>query len=1076
MAELSTDVRIFLSSTFVDLKELREEVARRLRDVFGAHLLVMESFGSDAAPPVISAIRRVRESDLFIGIYARRYGAVDPGTGKSITELELEEAERSLSAGTLTNVLLYWLDEDAGWLPHLCETDGVAIMRLRALREHSKQHTYTPFREPGDLPYFVIRDVLAKIRHRLTPPSIRTRQLALPEPRRLNRPIGMEFLTSADRGHFYGREAKLNELHQAIENNRITLLLGNSGTGKTSLIHAGLIPEAIKANWFPVYTRPLGLPRTDVVVGLVSTVFDGPQSYRDALLGALDDAAEAIAPKRVLVIIDQFEDILSAREDREAERLIDDLRVVRFIDDSRVRVLLTYRADLEARLGVFWQSISGSPAGLPRVYVSGISADEAWKSVRSAAADLGAVLELSESESAQIRKDLETFSARQEPEGAVYPPYLQMFIDHVWRSLGNQSGTYRFDRYLAVGGMEGVTAGYLSRQLEYAQDTEGHLKAVLVCLVRSYGVKAQKSLAEIAADTKLSNQNCEVALEKLIDLRLVRHLDGVYEIAHDFLAREVAAKLVDTEEREFKRVRELLTSKAASYGTTYSLLSVEELLLMFKHGQRILLSDEEVGLTMASWAEGKGPGLSLLLTAPSTRLVELIRSQEPKGRLEAEAKAMLILLRQKVSGLPLQEGDWATFRGYRLSMEVAEMIAASPLGCPDRILLWAARNRRLVVTEAAFQAITKKVAAGQTSWIETLGRSSSKSYRSVYQRLATDQTLPLCPEDSAAARPIREFALLQRIARAPNSEAVRALMRKLKAMRPSGRTESFASGIARNRIVGIPPTLKRLGHLGVEQNVSLLNSIAAPVTGPDMQSLLTDYRSWNQKEAGLTDKSNRRVAQVYEAKATAFAKTIQRVSTEQNLAALRAAFGEIFLTSSAQYISMALVRLGDAGDVIRLIERIGSAEYRIPYWFQIEVGRTVGRRMRSLRSSPPAELLRIYEHNEFWRDPRAKSLSARRSQLPLKNIDNRALYVRVVANALSGSAGLDDLKLLQALAQHEYRLVARAAAVRLAQFGDDGMATLQSTVSGAIERRVAENFGAAVRDAEIQRFGLIELW
>ncbi len=794
------------------------------------------------------------------------------------------------------------------------------------------------------------------------------------------------------------------------------------------------------------------------------------------LLGALDDAAEAIAPKRVLLIIDQFEDILSAREDREAERLIDDLRVVRFIDDSRVRVLLTYRADLEARLGVSWQSISGSPAGLPRVYVSGISADEAWKSVRSAATDLGAVLDLSESETAQIRKDLQTFSARQEPEGAVYPPYLQMFIDHVWRSLGNQSGTYRFDRYLAVGGMEGVTAGYLSRQLEYAQDTEGHLKAVLVSLVRSYGVKAQKSLAEIAADTRLSNQNCEVALEKLIDLRLVRHLDGVYEIAHDFLAREVAAKLVDTEEREFKRVRELLTSKAASYGTTYSLLSVEELLLMFKHRQRILLSDEEVGLTMASWAEGKGPGLSLLLTAPSTRLVELILSQEPKGRLEAEAKAMLILLRQKVSGLPLQERDWTAFRSYRLGMEVAEMITASPLGCPDRILLWAARNRRLVVSEAAFQAITKKVAVGQTSWIETLGKSSSKSYRSVYQRLAIDQTLPLCPEDSAAARPIREFALLQRIARAPDPEAVRALIRELKAMRPSARAESFASGIARNRIAGIPATLKRLGHLGVEQNVSLLNSIAPPVTGPDMQSLLTDYRSWNQKEAGLTDNSNRRVAQVYEAKATAFAKTIQRVSTEQNLAVLREAFGEIFLTSSAQYISMALVRLGDAGDVIRLIDRIGSAEYRIPYWFQIEVGRTIGRRMRSLRSSPPAELLRIYEHNEFWRDPRAKSLNARRSQLPLKNIDNRALYVRVVANALSGSAGIDDLKMLQALSQHEYRLVARAAAVRLAQFGDDGIATLQSAVSGAIERRVAENFGAAVRDAEIQRFGLIELW
>ena len=57
---------------------------------------------------------------------------------------------------------------------------------------------------------------------------------------------------------------------------------------------------------------------------------------------------------------------------------------------------------------------------------------------------------------------------------------------------------------------------------------------------------------------------------------------------------------------------------------------------------------------------------------------------------------------------------------------------------------------------------------------------------------------------------------------------------------------------------------------------------------------------------------------------------------------------------------------------MRLIERIGSAKDRIPYWFQIEVGQTVGRRMQSLRSSVPAELLQIYENNEFWHDPRAK--------------------------------------------------------------------------------------------------------
>jgi len=116
MSQLATDVHIFLSSTFVDLKELREKIANRLRDVFGAHMLVMEKFGSDDAPPVTSSVRKVPECDIFVGIYARRYGSVDPSTGMSITELELREAERSLSAGTLTAILLYWLDESASWL------------------------------------------------------------------------------------------------------------------------------------------------------------------------------------------------------------------------------------------------------------------------------------------------------------------------------------------------------------------------------------------------------------------------------------------------------------------------------------------------------------------------------------------------------------------------------------------------------------------------------------------------------------------------------------------------------------------------------------------------------------------------------------------------------------------------------------------------------------------------------------------------------------------------------------------------------------------------------------------------
>src|SRR5712691_6527231 len=93
--------RVFISSTFVDLKSARAQIRAWLETVFDVPLLVMESFGSETAPPDVNSVRRMREAELFIGIYGFRYGQIEPTSGKSITELELDEAEGMHSAGVL---------------------------------------------------------------------------------------------------------------------------------------------------------------------------------------------------------------------------------------------------------------------------------------------------------------------------------------------------------------------------------------------------------------------------------------------------------------------------------------------------------------------------------------------------------------------------------------------------------------------------------------------------------------------------------------------------------------------------------------------------------------------------------------------------------------------------------------------------------------------------------------------------------------------------------------------------------------------------------------------------------------
>jgi len=121
---------VFLSSTFVDLADIRQNLARWLSQVFDIDLVIIESFGSDAAPPDVTSVRRVRNCDLFVGIYARRYGTVDPMTGKSITEMELDEAERAYSSGTVKDLLLYLLDESAAW-PAASAQDAGKLAHLR---------------------------------------------------------------------------------------------------------------------------------------------------------------------------------------------------------------------------------------------------------------------------------------------------------------------------------------------------------------------------------------------------------------------------------------------------------------------------------------------------------------------------------------------------------------------------------------------------------------------------------------------------------------------------------------------------------------------------------------------------------------------------------------------------------------------------------------------------------------------------------------------------------------------------------------------------------------------------------
>src|SRR5687767_10547303 len=137
----------YLSSTYEDLKECREAVCKVLRQM---HHQVegMESYTADGRPPLEKCLEDVARCDVYLGIFARRYGYVlEEGDlkGKSITELEYREAIRLGK-----KVLIFILSSEAGWREE--NEDEGHIRSLRLLREElRKKHMVSFFNDCNHL-------------------------------------------------------------------------------------------------------------------------------------------------------------------------------------------------------------------------------------------------------------------------------------------------------------------------------------------------------------------------------------------------------------------------------------------------------------------------------------------------------------------------------------------------------------------------------------------------------------------------------------------------------------------------------------------------------------------------------------------------------------------------------------------------------------------------------------------------------------------------------------------------------------------------------------------------------------
>src|SRR5574338_1413829 len=67
--------------------------------------------------------------------------------------------------------------------------------------------------------------------------------------------LGLSSYTEETRAYFHGRDEEAAELARRVQRKLLTVLFGQSGLGKTSLLRAGLVPRLRGADFCPVYVR-----------------------------------------------------------------------------------------------------------------------------------------------------------------------------------------------------------------------------------------------------------------------------------------------------------------------------------------------------------------------------------------------------------------------------------------------------------------------------------------------------------------------------------------------------------------------------------------------------------------------------------------------------------------------------------------------------------------------------------------------------------------------------------------------------------------------------------------------------
>lgn len=353
---------------------------------------------------------------------------------------------------------------------------------------------------------------------------------------------GLAAYGEADAKYFLGRSNEIRTAIAQLEQWPLLAVIGPSGVGKSSFVHAGLIPAArAHGGAYQVHVlRPGRFPLVRLAAILERTLNTGEEqsdikdqlSTAPGLFGSMLRNATLRRQERAFIVVDQLEELFTLCDDEEA-RTTFLAALLAAADDSSspLRVVLSMRADFLDRLAGHKQFLAELSRGM--FFLTTPDHDNLRETIERPAEMAGYAFEAS----SIVEDMMKAASSR----GAL--PLLSFAATRLWDARDRHRKRLTLEAYQHMGGVGGAFAQHADRVAsEVPPPSQPLLRAIMLRLLTPEGTRAvvdKRELLSLAND----HTDAERILDKLVRARLVHfHTEPdkvvTVEIVHEMLITE----------------------------------------------------------------------------------------------------------------------------------------------------------------------------------------------------------------------------------------------------------------------------------------------------------------------------------------------------------------------------------------------------------------------------------------------------------------------------------------------------------------------------------------------------------